>query len=47
MLLSDWSFESPETIIRKLKQWAGYYNFQKRTLGDFFATGNTTAGRRR
>jgi CopA family copper-resistance protein len=36
VLLSDWSFKSPETIIRKLKKQAGYYNFQRRTLGDFF-----------
>lgn len=36
VLLSDWSFESPATIIRKLKTQAGYYNFQKRTLRDFF-----------
>ena len=35
VMLSDWSFESPETIIRKLKQQAGYYNYQKRTVGDF------------
>lgn len=35
VMLSDWSFESPATIISKLKKQAGYYNFQKRTLGDF------------
>ena len=35
IMLSDWSFESPETIVSKLKKQAGYYNFQKRTLGDF------------
>jgi CopA family copper-resistance protein len=35
VVLSDWSFESPATIITKLKKEAGYYNFQKRTLGDF------------
>ena len=38
-MLSDWSFESPATIISKLKKDAGYYNFQKRTLGDFFRDG--------
>ena len=37
VMLSDWSFESPEAIIRHLKKQAGYYNFQKRTLGDFIA----------
>ncbi|MGE3537334.1 MAG: copper resistance system multicopper oxidase [Candidatus Tectimicrobiota bacterium] len=36
VLLSDWSFESPETIIHKLKKQSGYYNFQRRTLADFF-----------
>jgi len=36
VMLSDWSFESPATIISKLKKQAGYYNFQRRTLGDFF-----------
>ena len=39
VMLSDWSFESPATIISKLKKDAGYYNFQKRTLGDFFRDG--------
>ena len=35
VMFSDWSFESPETIISKLKQQAGYYNYQKRTVSDF------------
>ena len=35
VMLSDWSFEAPEKIIANLKKQAGYYNFQKRTLGDF------------
>ena len=35
VMLSDWSFESPATIISKLKKQSGYYNFQKRTLADF------------
>ena len=39
VMLSDWSFEAPATIISKLKKVAGYYNFQKRTLGDFFRDG--------
>ena len=34
-MFSDWSFDSPATIISKLKKQAGYYNFQKRTLADF------------
>ena len=36
VMLSDWSFEPPERIIRKLKQQAGYYNHQKRTVTDLF-----------
>jgi CopA family copper-resistance protein len=36
VLLSDWSFEQPEQILARLKKQAGYYNFQKRTVGEFF-----------
>lgn len=36
VLLSDWSFDAPAEIIGRLKSQAGYYNYQKRTLGDFF-----------
>jgi CopA family copper-resistance protein len=39
VMLSDWSFASPATIISKLKKEAGYYNFQKRTLSDFVRDG--------
>ena len=35
VVLSDWSFESPATIISKLKKQAGYFNYQKRTVGGF------------
>ena len=35
VMLSDWSFEAPGTVIAKLKSESGYYNFQKRTAGDF------------
>ncbi len=35
VVLSDWSFLSPATIIQKLKKQDGYFNFQKRTVGDF------------
>lgn len=35
VMLSDWSFEKPEQIIANLKKQAGYYNYQKRTIGDF------------
>lgn len=36
VMLSDWSFEPPEQILAKLKKQAGYYNYQKRTVGEFF-----------
>lgn len=35
MVLSDWSDESPLTIISKLKFQSDYYNYQRRTLGTF------------
>ncbi len=36
IVLSDWSFEHPETIMRNLKVSEGYYNYQQRTVEDFF-----------
>jgi CopA family copper-resistance protein len=35
VLLSDWSFEPPETIVRNLKFQSDYYNYGQRTLGTF------------
>lgn len=35
VMLSDWSFESPETLLSNLKKRGGCYNFQKRTAGEF------------
>jgi CopA family copper-resistance protein len=35
VLLSDWSDESPETIVSNLKFQSDYYNFHQRTLGTF------------
>jgi CopA family copper-resistance protein len=35
IVLSDWTDEDPHRILSKLKKYPGYYNFQKRTLGDF------------
>jgi CopA family copper-resistance protein len=37
VVLSDWSFESPETLLSNLKKQGGYYNFQKRTASEFFS----------
>lgn len=34
--LSDWSDEKPDSVYRKLKLSADYYNFKQRTVGDFF-----------
>jgi FtsP/CotA-like multicopper oxidase with cupredoxin domain len=36
LLLSDWTDEDPDRVFRKLKKHASYYNFNRRTLGDFF-----------
>ena len=35
VVLSDWSFEDPETIYRHLNLMGDYYNFQQLTLWDF------------
>jgi FtsP/CotA-like multicopper oxidase with cupredoxin domain len=35
ILLSDWSFESPDTLLANLKKMDSYYNYQRRTLADF------------
>lgn len=35
VMLSDWSFESPHTLLSNVKKQAGYYNFQRRTAGEF------------
>ena len=37
VVLSDWSFEEPETIFRNINLLGHYYNYQQRTAGDFFA----------
>ena len=35
VLLSDWTDENPERVLRKLKKESDYYNFRQRTIGDF------------
>ena len=35
VLLSDWTDENPRRVFGKLKKQSDYYNFHKRTLGDF------------
>ncbi|WP_048308203.1 copper resistance system multicopper oxidase [Halomonas sp. PR-M31] len=36
LLLTDWTFEEPESVFRHLKVAEGYYNYQERTIADFF-----------
>jgi len=35
IILSDWTFLSEHTMITKLKKQSGYFNFQRRTAGEF------------
>jgi len=37
VMLSDWTFEDPKRVFAKLKKMSDYYNFQRRTVGDFFS----------
>ena len=36
VMLTDWTDESPTRVFAKLKKRSDYYNFQQRTVGDFF-----------
>ncbi len=36
VMLSDWTFENPERVFSKLKKMSDTYNYQQRTVGDFF-----------
>ncbi len=36
VVLSDWTFDSPETVFANLKKLPSYYNFQKRTAHELF-----------
>ena len=36
LVLSDWAFEDPHRIFAKLKKMSDGFNYQKRTVGDFF-----------
>lgn len=35
VMLTDWSFENPYRVLDKLRKQSDYYQYQKRTLGDF------------
>ena len=37
VMLSDWTDENPERVFARLKKRADYYNFNQRTVRDFFA----------
>jgi len=36
VMLSDWTDENPERVFAKLKKQSDYYNYHRRTVGDFF-----------
>ena len=36
IVLADWMFENPYSVLARLKKQAGYSNFRRRTVGDFF-----------
>ncbi|MCB4824935.1 multicopper oxidase domain-containing protein [Roseicella aerolata] len=36
VMLSDWSFEPPEQLLAHMKSLPSYYNYQQRTVGEFF-----------
>ncbi len=36
VVLSDWTFENPYRVLARLKKMSDYYNYQRRTAGDFF-----------
>ena len=36
IVLSDWTFRDPHRVLDVLRKEGGYFNFQQRTLGDFF-----------
>ena len=47
IVLSDWSFMHPHTILMKLKSQSGYFNMQKQTLAGLMAGKDQSAAERR
>jgi CopA family copper-resistance protein len=47
ILLADWSFTHPHTILRKLKAQGGYFNMQKQTLSGLIKGQDQSAAERR
>lgn len=37
VVVSDWSFQSEDAMIARLKKQAGYFNFQQRTRGEYLS----------
>ncbi len=37
VMLTDWTDETPDDVMAKLKKQSDYYNFNKRTVGDFIS----------
>jgi CopA family copper-resistance protein len=37
VVVSDWSFQSEDAMIARLKKQAGHFNFQQRTMGEFLS----------
>lgn len=42
IMLSDWPKSAPERTLARLKKQSDYYNYQKRTLADFFIDAKTS-----
>lgn len=36
IVLADWTFRDPHRVLAVMKKQGGFFNFQQRTLGDFF-----------
>ncbi len=36
VMLSDWTFRDPYRVLAAMRKAGGYFNYQQRTLGDFF-----------
>ena len=43
VVLSDWSFEDPETVFRNINLSSDYYNYQKRTVWDYLGNFRATS----
>ncbi len=42
VMLSDWTFEDPHSVLAKLKKMSDYYNYQQFTLRDLYGTEGMT-----